>query len=102
MYREDYARAGYLVLPLHERRDRFVIWQSFAVSLALIPVSLIPAIIGESGLVYSVGALNLGLIFFYYSARFAFHRSNVTARHLLAASIVYLPAVFILLMLNKK
>src|ERR1700682_4490369 len=48
MYREDYARAGYLVLPLDERRDRFVVWQSSAASLALIPLSLIPAITGKS------------------------------------------------------
>jgi heme o synthase len=102
MYREDYARAGYLVLPLDERRDRFVIWQSAAVSLALIPVGLIPAITGESGLVYSVGALILGSILFYYSGRFAFHRSNAAARQLLTASIVYLPAVFILMALNKR
>ncbi len=102
MYREDYARAGYLVLPLGERGDRFVIWQSAAVSLALIPLSLIPAITGESGLVYSVGALILGSIFFYYSERFAFHKSNVAARQLLAASIAYLPAAFILMMLDKK
>ncbi len=101
-YREDYARAGYLVLPLGERRDRFVIWQSVIVSLALIPLSLIPTIASESGLVYSVGALILGSIFLYYSARFAFRRSNVAARQLLAASIVYLPAVFLLMMLNKK
>jgi heme o synthase len=102
MYREDYARAGYLVLPLDDRRDRYLIWQSLAVSPALVPLSLIPTIIGESGFIYSVGALILDLIFFYYSARFAFHRSNVAARHLLTASIVYLPTVFILLMLNKK
>jgi protoheme IX farnesyltransferase len=102
MYREDYARAGYLVLPLDERRDCFVIWQSAGVSLFLIPLTLVPTIIGESGLVYLVGALILGLIFFYYAARFASRRSNVAARQLLSASIVYLPAVFILMMLNKK
>jgi len=102
MYREDYTRAGYLALPSGEQRDRFVIWQSLAVSLALIPLSLIPTIIGESGLIYSIGALILGSIFAYYSGRFAFRRSNVAARQLLAASIVYLPAVFILMVLNKK
>jgi heme o synthase len=102
MYREDYTRAGYLVLPSDERRDRFVNWQNSTASLALIPLSLIPAINGEASLIYSVGALILGLIFLNYSARFAFHRSNVAARQLLAASIVYLPAIFILLMLNKK
>jgi protoheme IX farnesyltransferase len=102
MYREDYARAGYLVLPLDERRDRFVIWQSAAVSLALIPLSLLPAILGKLGFPYSVGALLLGLIFFYYSARCASRRSSVAARQLLAASIVYLPAIFILLVLNER
>ena len=102
MYREDYARAGYLVLPLDERRECFVIWQSVGVSLFLIPLTLVPTIVGESGLVYSVGALILGSFFFFCSARFASRRSNVAARQLLAASIVYLPAVFILMMLNKK
>jgi len=102
MYREDYARAGYLVLPLDERRDRFVVWQSTVVSLLLIPVSLAPAITGEAGLVYSSGALILGSMFLYYNWRFAFHRSNVAARQLLAASIIYLPAVFVLLILDMR
>ena len=102
MYREDYGRAGYLVLPLNERRERYVVWQSLGVSLALVPLSLIPTIIGVSGPIYLVGALIFGSIFFNYSARFAFHRSNIAARQLLAASIVYLPVVFTLLMLNKK
>jgi protoheme IX farnesyltransferase len=102
MYREDYARAGYLVLPLDERRDCFAIWQSAGVSLFLIPLTLVPTIVGEAGLFYSVGALIFGSFFFFCSARFASRRSNVAARQLLAASIVYLPAVFILMMLNKK
>jgi protoheme IX farnesyltransferase len=102
MYREDYARAGYLVLPLDERRDQFVMWQSPVASLALIPFSMIPVITGESGLVYAVGAFIAGSAFFYFSERFAFRRSNVAARQALAASIVYLPAVFILMMLTKK
>lgn len=102
MYREDYARAGYLVLPAGELKDRLVIWQSLVTSLALILLSLIPAIAGESGPVYLVGALILGSIFLYYSARFAFRRSNVAARKLLTASIAYLPLVFILMMLDKR
>ena len=102
MYREDYVRAGYLVLPAGEIRDRFVAWQSFAVSLALVPLSLFLTIVRGSGLFYSIGAPILSLIFLGYSARFAFHRSTVAARQLLAASIIYLPAVFILLMLSGK
>jgi heme o synthase len=102
MYREDYARAGYLVLPLGESRECFVIWQSYIASLVLIPITWIPAITGESGLPYFVGALIFGSVFYCYSARFAFRRSNLAARQLLTASIVYLPAVFILIMLDKK
>ena len=102
MYREDYARAGYLTLPAGKQRDRFAIWQSLAPSLALFAVSFAPAIIGESGLVYSVAALIFGSIFLYYSTRFAFRRSNVAARQLLPASVVFLPFVFIVMALDKK
>jgi protoheme IX farnesyltransferase len=102
MYREDYARARYLVLPAGVRRDRFVIWQSVIASLALIPLSLIPAVTAASVRAYSVGALILGSIFFCCSVRFAFSMSNLSARRLLTTSIVYLPAVFLLLMLSEK
>lgn len=102
MYREDYARAGYLVLPLDERRDRFVILQSTIAALALIPLSLIPGIASGAGFAYSFLVLILGLIFFLFSVRFVFHRSRATARQLLSASIGYLPAVFVLMMLARR
>jgi protoheme IX farnesyltransferase len=79
-----------------------VLLQSVAVSLALVPISLSPMIANKSGLTYSVGALILGSIFCYYSGCFALRRSNAAARQLLAASIIYLPVLFILMMLNKK
>jgi heme o synthase len=102
MYREDYARAGYLVLPLTEQRDQFVVWQSFVVSLVLIVVTLVPALHGKMGVVYFAGALMLGAIFAYCSARLAFQRSTASARRLLLASIIYLPVIFILMMLDSK
>jgi protoheme IX farnesyltransferase len=102
MYREDYARAGYLVLPLNQERDRYLIGQSFAVSLLLLEVSLLPAIYEKSSLVYFAGALMIGTIFSYYSARLAFRKSNTSARQLLVASILYLPALFVLMMLHRK
>jgi heme o synthase len=102
MYREDYARAGYLVLPLNEQRDRYVIWQSFVASLALLAVTLVPAIYEKSSLVYFAGALTIGTIFSYYSARLALRKSNASARQLLVASILYLPAIFVLMMLDRK
>ena len=102
MYREDYARAGYLVLPSDENRNRFVIWQSVVAPGVLLLVGMIPVASRLSGRLYFAGALAIGGIFLYCSARFAARRTNVAARQLLLASILYLPAVFILLVLNKR
>jgi protoheme IX farnesyltransferase len=102
MYREDYARAGYFVLPAGKSKDRFVAWQTLLPSLALLAVALGPAIRGESGILYLAGAFALGSAFICYSARFALRMSTVSARQLLFASILYLPALFVLLALDKK
>ena len=102
MYREDYARAGYLVLPSSELKDRFVVLQCLLPALGLFVVAIVPALRGQSGIVYFAGALVLGGVFLYYSARFALQRSVSSARHLLFASILYLPVLFALLALDKK
>jgi len=101
MYREDYERAGYLVLPCGERRIRFMAWQSVLPALALIPLSLVPVFLGRAGTVYAVAALLLGFYFFYYGAQLAFRKSNGAARRLLLASIIYLPFMFLLMLLDK-
>jgi heme o synthase len=101
MYRDDYARAGYLVLPPREQSGRFMSRQALLASLALIPVSLCPAIIAHAGPVYIVLAGILSSSLFYYSARLALQRSVLAARRLLLASIVYLPLAFCLLMFGK-
>ena len=101
MYRDDYARAGFLVLPAGEHRDRFVIWQTVAAAAVLLAVGLIPAMSGLSGVAYLGGSLALGGLLLFYSARFAMHRTNIAARQLLLVSVLYLPAVFALLVLDK-
>ena len=101
MYREDYGRAGYLVLPASELKDRFVVWQCLLPSLGLFVVGVVPALRGQAGLAYFAGALVLGGVFLYYSVRFALQRSVASARHLLIASILYLPVLFALLALNR-
>jgi len=98
MYRQDYSRAGYLVLPQGERSGCFMSWQSLLASFALIPVSLV----GGAGVVYFVGASLLSLGFFCYSTRLAFRRSNAAARRLLMASIIYLPLSFLLMVLDRR
>jgi heme o synthase len=102
MYREDYGRAGYLVLPASELQDRFVAWQCLLPALGLFVMAIVPAPRGPSGVVYFVGTLVLGGVFLYYSARFALQRSVASARQLLLASILYLPVLFALLALSKK
>ena len=101
MYREDYARAGYLVLPFGERRGRFMAWQSLLPPLALVPLSLTPTFLGDVGLIYLVGALLLSSGFFYCAAQLALRKSNLVARRLLFASIVYLPLLLLLMVLDK-
>jgi heme o synthase len=101
MYREDYARAGYLVLPPGEQSGRFMSWQALLASLVLIPVSLFPAVIGHRDPVYFVLAGILSALFFYYSSSLAFQRSALAARRLLLASIVYLPSLFCLIVLEN-
>ena len=100
MYREDYARGGYLTLPRGEKQGRFMAWQILVFSVALIPVSLIPALLRQAGLLYFVGALVLSSGFFYYAARLALYRSNPAARRTLLASIVFLPLIFALMMFS--
>jgi protoheme IX farnesyltransferase len=102
MYREDYERAGYLVLPAGERKDRFAAWQCLLPTLGLFVVAIVPALRGQSGIVYFAGALVLGGVFIYYSTGFALQRSITRARQLLFVSILYLPVLFALLVLDKK
>jgi len=99
MYREDYGRAAYCVLPQGEARDRSVVLQTILPLLALLPVSVLPVAASRPSILYCMGALLLNLGFFYYGARFALHRSSAAARRLLVASIIYLPSVFVLMSL---
>lgn len=101
MYREDYARAGYRILPRAESRNYFVTCQSFVASLGLIPLGLISVGTGKLAVGHCAAILVVGIFFSYFAARFTFRRSSTTARQLLLASIIYLPVVLILIMLNK-
>jgi heme O synthase-like polyprenyltransferase len=76
-------------------------WQAVVAALALIPVSLSPAVIGGASLTYLVAACILSSGYFYSSGRLAFTRSSVAARRVLMASIIYLPLAFFLMVLDK-
>ena len=102
MYREDYARAGYRVLPSGKNRDRFVLWQTVGAAVVLLVAGLLPTTTGLAAIAYFRGAIVLGAVLLLYSARFARHRTNVTTRRLLLVSILYIPALFTLLILDKQ
>lgn len=101
MYREDYGRAGILMLPVVEPDGRITAQQIVVYTVMLIPVSLLPTLLGMAGRIYFVGAIVLGLLFLYSSVRAAFSMSRQQSRRLLLASVIYLPLLFILMVLNK-
>jgi protoheme IX farnesyltransferase len=99
MYRDDYERAGYVVLPDGLRRDRFVSAHTLLPLFGLLVVSLLPLLGGQPRLAYGTGALVLGIGFLSCGLRFTRERSGSSARRLLLASIIYLPALFVLMIL---
>ncbi len=101
MYREDYGRAGILMLPVVEPDGRVTAQQIVVYTVLLLPVSLLPTVLGISGKVYLYGAIVLGLLFLYSSVRAAFSKSRQEARRLLLASVIYLPLLFILMVLDR-
>jgi protoheme IX farnesyltransferase len=101
MYREDYARAGIRMLPVVEPDGRSTARQIVLYGLALIPVSLVPSILGMSGRIYLVGALLLGLYFLYSGVRVALDRTIMRARNVLMVSVIYLPLIYGLMLLDR-
>jgi protoheme IX farnesyltransferase len=101
MYREDYARAGIRMLPVVEPDCRSTARQIVLYGIALIPVSLIPAALGMSGRLYLIGALLLGLWFLYSGVRVAVERSLARARNVLITSVLYLPLIYGLMLLDR-
>src|SRR5580658_7714828 len=101
MYREDYARAGIRMLPVVEPDGMSTGRQIILYASTLIPVSLFPVLLGMSGKVYLVGALILGGWFLYTGVRVAFDLTNVRARRVLLASIIYLPVIYGLMVFDR-
>ena len=101
MYREDYARAGICMLPVVEPDGRSTARQIVLYGIALIPVSLIPSLLGMAGSIYLIGALVLGLWFLYSGVRVALDRTLGRARGVLINSVLYLPLIYGLLLLDR-
>ena len=100
MYRDDYRRAGFPMLPVIEPDGRRTGRQALLYALALVPVSLVPSLIGVAGIVYFWLALAMGAAFVWLAARFATTRSEATARWLFYGSITYLPLLWAAMILD--
>jgi len=101
LYRDDYARAGVLVLPVVDEAGASTERQIVTGVLGLLVVSLLPTLIGLAGGIYFAGALCLGLAFAVAGVRQARARSISTARWVLFASLLYLPVLLALLAFDK-
>lgn len=95
MYREDYDRAGYLVLPKGNARVPFVMLETLLPLLALVAISIMQSPTRHVTIFYCAAAL-LSAGFLYFGLGFMLQRSRTAARRLLAASIIYLPFLFVL------
>lgn len=100
IYREDYGRAGLRMLPVGDVEGRATSRQMIGFTLALIVASFAPALLQVAGPLYLLGALALGLAFLARVADFARSASQEDARRVLRASLLYLPALFALLLLD--
>ncbi len=107
LYREDYAAGSVRMLPVVEPDGRSTARQIILYSIGLIPVSLAPSVLHMSGRIYFAGALVMGLVLFAFGVRLArlqlplsAARSKQRARHLLQATVFYLPLLFALMMIN--
>jgi protoheme IX farnesyltransferase len=100
LYREDYARAGLRMLPCVESSRGLTGRQALLYALVIVPVGLVPAVDGVAGPVYAAAALALGLAYVAASAAFALREDAPRARLVLYTSLVYLPALFSLTLLD--
>jgi protoheme IX farnesyltransferase len=101
IYREDYARAGFPMLPVIEPDGHSTARQVVIYTLALLPVSIAPAAIGMAGAVYFAGALILSLAFLWLAIKFALSRGIPDARRLFFGSIIYLPLLWMLMIADR-
>jgi protoheme IX farnesyltransferase len=101
MYREDYGKAGFPMLPVIDPEGRRAAKQAVIYAAALVPVSLLPTLAGIAGPVYFVSALVLSVAMLALAIRFAATRSDASARALFFGSITYLPLIWVVMIANR-
>jgi len=100
-YREDYEGAGYPMLSVGDHHGFRTCRHMLTHTVALLMASLLPAMTSMTGATYGVAAMVLGTAFLVCGARFVLHRTTLRARGVVIASVLYLPLLFITLMVDK-
>jgi protoheme IX farnesyltransferase len=101
IYRDDYARAGYRMLPVVDPDGRRTAWRMAGYCVLLLAVSLTPVFLGDAHWLYLTGAVLLGLGFLARALAFGAARDVRQARRVLRASLLYLPGLLALLLLDR-
>jgi len=101
MYRDDYAKAGFPMLPVIDPEGGRAGRQAVIYAACLVPVSLVPTLVGVSGMLYLVFAAVSGVALLWLAVRFASTRSDASARALFFGSITYLPLLWAAMILAK-
>ena len=99
--REDYAKGGFPMLPVLDPEGIRTGRQAILYGAALVPLSLMPSLLGLMGTFYFVGALAFGLVYLWFAFGFAKARSNPAARRLMLASLLYFPALLLVMLLDR-
>jgi protoheme IX farnesyltransferase len=102
LYKEQYQRAGIRMLPVVDVDGRETARQVLLYSLALLPVSLLPTLIGLTGTVYFAAALALGVAFLLAGVRSVRLGTRAGYRQLLQASVIYLPLLFAFMAFDRR
>jgi protoheme IX farnesyltransferase len=100
MYREDYARGGIRMLPVIEPGGASTARRIVAFSILLIPISLIPRLLGMAGSAYAIAAVFAGIGLLCFGVRLGRERTSLRARHVLLASVFYLPFLFTVMVID--
>ena len=101
MYREDYARAGILMLPVVDKQGTRTFRQIILAAAALVAVSLLPALIGLAGVLYFFGALVISTALVQVCLWAASTKSNVRAKWLMHATVLHIPLLLGLMVYDK-
>ena len=102
IYRDEYAQAGFRLLPVIHPDGKSTRWQIVSNCLALLVVALLPTLIGIAGILYFFAALSFSIIFLAFGINFSIAQTTVAAKRLLYASLIYLPLVFLVMALDKS